>query len=210
PLLYWEQLQCSANQNTISIIYMVFPYYKDASLHDALAIKTRYTVRTLINLFLSICEGIQTIHEAQMAHRDIKPSNIMMISNTNCILLDFGSMTTSKIKVNTRQESQQWQDWAAENCCLQYRAPELFHIETGSVITEKTGPFDNVYSRGDSVALAVTSGIIEVPKSQALTYPTEIVELMLLMLQTDAEKRPTISDVIEKLQDVSRFTMDLV
>ncbi|CAF1152072.1 unnamed protein product [Didymodactylos carnosus] len=117
-------------------------------------------------------------------------------------------------------------DWAAENCCLQYRAPELFHIETNSIITEKAdifslggilyamlfgrGPFDDVYSRGDSVALAATSGVIDIPKSQALTYPKEIVEFMLVMLQTDAEKRPGISEVIEHFKDLSCFTMDQV
>jgi len=160
-----------------------------------------------------------------MAHRDLKPSNVMLINNSHCVLLDFGSMTPATIKVNTRSEAQQWQDWAAENCCAQYRAPELFHIETNAMLTSKTdifslgallyaccfgiGPFDAVYSRGDSVALAVTSGRIELPV-QASSYPSSMIDTMLAMLHTDVEKRPCIGEVIDRLFAASRSTMNIV
>ena len=55
---------------------------------------------------------------------------------------------------------------------MTYRPPELYHVATGSLVDERTdiwslgcllfalmhfrGPFDAVYERGDSVALAVS------------------------------------------------------
>ena len=42
-------------------------------------------------------------------HRDLKPSNIMLVSNIQGVILDFGSMTPALISVTTRNEAQIWQ-----------------------------------------------------------------------------------------------------
>ncbi|CAF1092165.1 unnamed protein product [Rotaria magnacalcarata] len=224
-LLYHELIQYRPDAHVTCIAWLVFPYFKNGSLQDALNTQTKFTTRVLLDLFLSVCQGVQEIHEKRMAHRDLKPSNIMLVNNTHGVILDFGSMTPASFSMTTRSQAQQWQDWAEENCCVQYRAPELFHIETNSSITEKTdifslgailyaccfgkGPFDDVYSRGDSVALAIASGRIELPV-QSSTYPSDVIDTMLAMLQIDSDRRPSIQDVIDKLSTSSRFTMDII
>ncbi|CAF4072276.1 unnamed protein product, partial [Rotaria magnacalcarata] len=166
-----ENYQRFSHTNLVALLYHELIQYRpdahNGSLQDALNTQTKFTTRVLLDLFLSVCQGVQEIHEKRMAHRDLKPSNIMLVNNTHGVILDFGSMTPASFSMTTRSQAQQWQDWAEENCCVQYRAPELFHIETNSSITEKTdifslgailyaccfgkGPFDDVYSRGDSV-----------------------------------------------------------
>jgi len=224
-LLYHEQMQYNPDAHVTSIVWLVFPYFKNGSLQDAFDKQTKFTTRVLLDLFLSVCEGVRQIHEKQMAHRDLKPSNIMLLNNSHGVTLDFGSMTPAFISITTRSEAQKWQDWAEENCCVQYRAPELFHIETNSSITSKTdifslggilyaccfskGPFDDVYSRGDSVALAAASGRIELP-IQSPTYPSIVIDTMLSMLQIEPDRRPSIDEIIDKLSNASRLTMNII
>ncbi|CAF1516210.1 unnamed protein product, partial [Rotaria sordida] len=59
------------------------------------------------------------------------------------------------------------------------------------------------------VALAAASGRIELPV-QSTTYPSDIIDIMLAMLQTEPNRRPSITEVIDKISNVSRLTMDIV
>ncbi|XP_025831011.1 serine/threonine-protein kinase 16 [Agrilus planipennis] len=61
-------------------------------------------------------------------------------------------------------------------------------------------PYDIVYERGDSVALAVLSGTVSFPEGSP--YPENIHNLILFMLKIDYNERPYIHAVIEKLDDV--------
>ncbi|CAF1478199.1 unnamed protein product, partial [Rotaria sordida] len=59
------------------------------------------------------------------------------------------------------------------------------------------------------VALAAASGRIELPV-QSTTYPSDVIDIMLAMLQTEPNRRPSIIEVIDKISNVSRLTMDIV
>ena len=69
----------------------------------------KFTTKVLIELFLSVCQGIREVHEKQLAHRDLKPSNIMLVNNSHGVILDFGSMTPANITMHTRSDAQRWQ-----------------------------------------------------------------------------------------------------
>ncbi|KJH41024.1 hypothetical protein DICVIV_13012 [Dictyocaulus viviparus] len=77
------------------------------------------------------------------------------------------------IRIDSARDQQRLIDEAAELCSMPYRAPELFDCRIGSVITEAVdlwslgcclyalcyfvSPFDLVYEKGNSVALAAQS-----------------------------------------------------
>ncbi len=122
----------------------------------------------LIHFFDGICDATNFIHEKNLAHRDLKPHNVLLADDRlTPILTDYGSMTGRVIEVVDLRKIQEIQDWAAQNCSMFYRAPELFEPRIGSNITEKAdvwslgcllyalmfnkGPFDYVCERGRRV-----------------------------------------------------------
>ncbi len=59
------------------------------------------------------------------------------------------------------------------------------------------------------MALAAASGRIELPV-QSSTYPSIIIDTMFSMLQIESDRRPSIDEVIDKLSNASRLTMNIV
>ena len=116
------------------------------------------------------------------------------------------------------------QDTAAERCSMTYRPPELYHVATGSLVDEQTdiwslgcllfallyfrGPFDAVYERGDSVALAVQGGTIQFPEGNGAVKDGQsrchqgLRDLIVGMTNLDINFRLDIDSVIEKVQSL--------
>ncbi len=122
----------------------------------------------MIKLFYAITSGLNYIHESNLAHRDLKPQNVLLSNDerVGALLTDFGSMTERVIEVNTSRKAQEIQDFAAQNCSMFYKAPELFNVKIGT-IDEKAdiwslgcvlyalmfnkGPFDYVAGKGNAL-----------------------------------------------------------
>lgn len=96
------------------------------------------------------------------------------------ILVDLGSCTEAREQICGQHEAQRLQDLAEERCSIVYRAPELFNVQSYCMIDERTDiwslgcvlyaicffkcPYDIIYEKGDSVALAVLSGNVGFPE----------------------------------------------
>ncbi|NWI69510.1 STK16 kinase, partial [Todus mexicanus] len=105
------------------------------------------------------------------------------------------------------------QDWAAQRCTISYRAPELFTVPSQCVIDERTdiwslgcvlycmmfgeGPFDAIFQKGDSVALAVQNPITMPPTTR---YSAELQRLLSSMMTVNPQERPSINDVLQQLE----------
>ena len=61
----------------------------------------------------------------------------MIDDNGRPILMDFGSCTKARVKIENRSQALLQQDIAAEQSTMAYRAPELFDVKTGNTIDEK-------------------------------------------------------------------------
>lgn len=64
-------------------------------------------------------------------------------------------------------------------------------------------PYDEVFERGDSVALAASSGILNFPQS---TVNTTFNDLISTMLVVDYKQRPFIADVLQSIEAVKTST----
>jgi len=208
--------------NTTSEVLILLPYYSRGTL--AYYLETRSKTKQyldqmeILRMFLQICEGVKAFHDAKpvaLAHRDLKPANILLDVDNTPVIMDLGSVASACVKVCGSAEAQRLQDLAGERCSMPYRAPELFNVESYCMIDQRTdiwslgcllyamcyfkSPYDLVYERGDSVALAVISGNIDFPL--VTCYSQDMHDLIKYMLKISPMERPYIYSVIEKVQE---------
>lgn len=216
--------------NQTSEVLIVLPFYQQ-SLQDELE-KRQLAGKPLpqgliLSIFSQICSAVRQLHIADpsLAHRDIKPHNILLEKDYTPVLMDFGSAAPARVKVSNLKEASYLQDTAAERCSMTYRPPELFHVATGMPLDERTdiwslgcllyalmfykGPFDSVYERGDSVALAVQGGHIGFPETQEV-WKTQLRDLVIAMTNLDLNYRIDIDSVIERIDDMSKHSPDIL
>ncbi|XP_059477584.1 serine/threonine-protein kinase 16 [Neocloeon triangulifer] len=198
-----------------SELQLLLPYYQRGSLAYELERRQQggnhLSESLLLALFKQVTEAVQCLHQAGLAHRDIKPHNVLLDDDFSAILMDLGSATAAKVQVCGSSDACRLQDEAAEKSSMPYRAPELFNVDSYCTVDQRTdiwslgcliyamafykSPFDPVYERGDSVALAVLSGNIEIPENS--TYSQGLHELILSMLKVNASERPFVEDILK-------------
>ncbi|XP_053471045.1 serine/threonine-protein kinase 16 [Ictalurus furcatus] len=199
--------------------WLLLPYISKGSLWSVLE-KLRgkgssMPERRILHVFCGICEGLKAIHDKGYAHRDLKPTNVLLEENDKPVLMDLGSMNKARIEVKGSREAMTVQDWAAQRCTISYRAPELFNVESHCIIDEKTdiwslgcvlycmmmleGPYDLVFQKGDSVALAVQNPVA-IP--QPCSYSEGLQTLLSSIMVTNPQERPNIDWVLERVRNL--------
>jgi len=205
---------------------LLLPYYKRGTLLEELMWRQvsgdHICELRVLKLFKGVCDAVKAFHSLQpvaYAHRDLKPGNVLLANDDSSILMDLGSAAPARVQVLTAKEAQALQDEAAEHCTMTYRAPELFHIDAGARIDERTdiwslgcllyamcffkSPFDLAHERGDSVALAVIGGNVQIPTSSP--YTPGVHHFILSMLRVDPSERPqSIDEVLNRLNELIR------
>ncbi|KAB7494737.1 Serine/threonine-protein kinase 16 [Armadillidium nasatum] len=211
--------------NSTSQILILLPYCKRGTLHHELMSRMKAGVhmeeKVVLKIFRHICEGVRVMHSTApypLVHRDLKTSNILLKDDMLPLIMDLGSMTKARVEITSSREARKLQDEAAERSSMPYRAPELFNVESTGSVDERTdiwslgcllyamcfykSPFDSVYERGDSVALAVVGG--KIPFPEAHPYSEDMVDLITSMIQVNPEERPYIDWVIESVEQLMK------
>lgn len=199
--------------------------FKNGNLQQELDLNQKRSIfiknDRILKLFKGICHGLHYIHESNLAHRDLKPQNILLGDDSStAVLTDFGSMTERQIDISTLRKSQEIQEWAAQNCSIFYKPPELFNPKVNSTLTEKAdvwslgcvlyallfnkGPFDYVVERGDSIALAVQNVKYTIPP-----IPFERAQTLLSVVKTTIVHEPSsrcaLVKIIADIEEISSF-----
>lgn len=68
-------------------LYIAMELVSGAGLRQALA---KMGERPILELFLSLCEGVAHVHDGGWVHQDLKPSNVRLTADAEPKLLDFG------------------------------------------------------------------------------------------------------------------------
>eukprot|EP00003_Mantamonas_plastica_P029474 TRINITY_DN6986_c0_g1_i7.p1 TRINITY_DN6986_c0_g1~~TRINITY_DN6986_c0_g1_i7.p1 ORF type:complete len:262 (-),score=73.29 TRINITY_DN6986_c0_g1_i7:72-857(-) len=106
------------------------------------------------------------------------------------------------------------QDDAAKFCTMAFRAPELFNVDRSVLIDERVdiwsmgctlyamafggmSPFESTEG-GGSIALSVVNGHVNFPDNSP--YSLEFQNLVVWMLNNNTEARPTLKEVINRVQ----------
>jgi Tol biopolymer transport system component len=85
-----------------------------------------------LRLFLAVCEGVAAAHGAQVVHRDLKPSNILVSTQGDVKLVDFGAARSLELDVELTRT-------LAPALTPLYAAPEQLLGEPGTVATDVYG-----------------------------------------------------------------------
>eukprot|EP01097_Dermamoeba_algensis_P001084 TRINITY_DN1410_c0_g1_i1.p1 TRINITY_DN1410_c0_g1~~TRINITY_DN1410_c0_g1_i1.p1 ORF type:complete len:989 (-),score=242.48 TRINITY_DN1410_c0_g1_i1:32-2998(-) len=69
---------------------IVMPYYPLGDLSLCLKRKGTLLEDQRLTIALNICNGMSYLHSRNIIHRDLKPSNVLMTSDVNLVITDFG------------------------------------------------------------------------------------------------------------------------
>lgn len=219
------------SRSAISEVLIVMPFYRRGTIHDEFDVLNaggnHIDLPRVLRLFLGICEGVKALHTMKpspLSHRDLKPANVLLTDDDVPVLMDFGSMGPARVEIKTRAEARQLQDLAAERCSMPYRPPELFNVESETVVDERVdiwslgctlyalcyheSPFDKTYQQGGSIALAVLGNNIKFPENDP--YPSEVRDLIQYMLVINAADRPFINAVISRTETLQSTSSNRV
>ncbi|KAL5006480.1 hypothetical protein ScPMuIL_015286 [Solemya velum] len=203
-------------------VLIAMPYYRKGSLQDKMEILRSKGEKMpedyIWNMFIGTCHGLRALHSHNppYAHRDVKPANVMISDDNNPVLMDLGSAAKARVETNTSSECRSLQDQASERCSMLFRAPELFNVDLGANIDERTdiwslgcvlygmayleSPFEKIYQRGDSIALAVLGCNIKFPDFSG--YSGHVNEIIQWLMTVNIAERPFIDEVIAKVETI--------
>jgi serine/threonine protein kinase len=77
------------------VAFLVMKYAPHGSLRQRYPRGTRIPLETVIQLVNPIVQALQYLHDRGLVHRDIKPHNLLIGSNNEIMLSDFGTTITS-------------------------------------------------------------------------------------------------------------------
>ncbi|MQM07971.1 hypothetical protein Taro_040817 [Colocasia esculenta] len=192
--------------------------------------KDPFNSEKMLENWRRLCAGLKHMHsfDPPYAHNDVKPGNVLITHRKGqspiAILMDFGSARPARKEIQSRSEALQLQEWAGEHCSAPFRAPELWDCPSHADIDERTdvwslgctlyaimygvSPFEYALGEsGGSLQLAVMNVQIKWPAGPEPSYPEQLRQFVVWMLQPQPTVRPRIDDIVlhvDKL--ISKFS----
>jgi len=195
-------------------VYLLFHYYPQ-TLHDLIN-DLRVSGEVLeekeaLRLFIQICEAVLKFHslDPPLAVRDIKAANVLLTDVRDCLLMDFGSVVPARVKIEDKRQAIHIQEEAEKNATASCRAIELFDVQVGMELDERT----DVWSLGTllyflcfqnhafdstqgSIRLAAMNGIRSFPNVG--NYSQDLRDFILEMVCLIPTDRPFVPQVLQK------------
>lgn len=122
--------------------YLVMEYERGVEFRDYVKRRDKIDESELIDLFLSIIDGLDQVHQTGYLHRDIKPVNLIIRDNGSPVLLDFGSSR----RVDGDGDNNTSFVSAGYTALEQYRAGAGLEV----------GPWTDIYALGGTLYFAIT------------------------------------------------------
>jgi len=170
-------------------VYMVMNYDYGITLDKIIKQKSlAITESFFVSVFNQLLTGVGVIHEQNMIHLDIKPGNILVRSNNNPLLLDFGAIQNYP---KTKKANQ-------TKVLTQGFSPIEQHKAKGHL-----GPWSDIYAIGASMRScldgktpvaapdrATKDTMVPAVKAFKRKYPEYLLKAIDWAMQIEPEKRP--------------------
>lgn len=216
-------------ESGVHIGYFLFPLYREGSLRNkldaVLAGKApKPGITTVLSQFAQICDALNTLHShnPSFVHQDIKPENVILDGST-CVLIDFGSVRTANVKINTRLQAITVAEDAAQLCTVSYRSPELFDPKTGMSLDCRTdvwamgcllfawwfgySPFECAFHGGELKVTECNLLRVLAPMPTITNASRDdqiILDLAEFVLIKEIQDRPFLPEVVQKVEGAMR------
>lgn len=81
---------CNPKKGTKTVKFMVLEMVGGGELFDFISLGGRLSEATACHFFTQLLQGLDFMHKRGFAHRNLKPSNLILDSNFNLKIADFG------------------------------------------------------------------------------------------------------------------------
>jgi len=172
--------------------YITMEYIAGENLKSTIRRVEKLTIGKAISIAKQVCEGLTEAHRLGVIHRDLKPGNIMIDSEGNACILDFGiarslktkGMTDAGIMIGTPEYMSPEQaegEEADQRSDIYSLGIILFEMITGSVPFKGETPL--------SVAMKHKSEEPPDPREINAQIPEDLSRVILRCMEKDKEKR---------------------
>ncbi|CCF57038.1 hypothetical protein KAFR_0C00430 [Kazachstania africana CBS 2517] len=166
---------------------------------------TQLSEKEVLKIMYDVTSGVAQMHylKTPLIHRDIKIENVLVDSNNNFKLCDFGSATTCPPVATTHQDIALLGQNVYVHTTPQYRSPEMIDLYRYLPINEKsdiwalgvflykllfyTTPFETTGQ------FAMLHSKFDIPANK---YSSKIINLVIIMLSENLNLRPNIYQVM--------------
>ncbi|MCB0422506.1 MAG: serine/threonine protein kinase [Bdellovibrionales bacterium] len=188
--------------------FIVMEYMKGAPLSKSL-METNLGLHELLVIMNQILEGVSAAHSNQILHRDLKPANIVVDSQLNVKILDFG-VSKDIGSCDENNSTQTGEVWGT----VDYFSPEILKGMSHSIQTDifSLGVIFYELVWGEKPFKGknnweVMEAIRSLPPSRSSLIPKHIPETLLNVISKMLEKDPlfryqNISEVLDDIQKI--------
>lgn len=195
-----------ANGKNIPVLYLILELITGGELFDYIAVSGSFTDKVARHYFRQLIEALEFMHSKGFAHRDIKAENILLDSNHNLKLADFGFSTplVGKDGSGILRTAKGTEGYMAPEILAQepYSGEKADLFATGVllfIMIAQHPPFRKASHRDSFYKLFCQHNDLFWNKmahgKPVNIFPPELRELINGLLASDATKRPSIDEI---------------